>query len=407
MVISDAYTALERGAAIRHVEELTSIKNEEGLPVGPPLSHVLANVFLANFDRIMSEQFRDCYFRYVDDVALVVPSHHVQSAQRLFGEVAGKDGLEVNLAKVDVLTGEEWQARVRHRQYAKHDRFALLVSDLRRYLAHNVDDYECVREMFQAEGFGLPLSRLRSVASSSTSFRRYLRHLWSRSGGLFGRRIPRPSALLESAKHLRTTHENQLRQICEQRLPSSGMQRRWAIQDLRYHLNRCLYLLPTHRRRDILELIPDCVELRPSRAVLAALVTHDASELTKYPGPTVSAFCELWSETTTGRPSFTWQSDILKEERDAVSVLALRGLCVPPTEWTNHLKEPSSRVMVKISARQCPTRRTFDDFSYIDEMESLFLKPNIDIDRFFTTRFDDGEDIALPTLSLGVGQYIS
>jgi hypothetical protein len=141
--------------------------------------------------------------------------------------------------------------------------------------------------------------------------------------------------------------------------------------------------------------------------VLAALVTHDASELTKYPGPTVSSFCELWYETTTGRPTFTWPSDVVKEERDAVSVLALWGLCIPPTEWTNHLKESGSRVMVNLSSRQWPTRRSFDDFSYIDEMESLFLKPDIDIDHFLTTRFDDGEDIVLPTLSLGGDQYIS
>jgi len=37
--------------------------------------------------------------------------------------------------------------------------------------------------------------------------------------------------------------------------------------------------------------------------------------------------------------------------------------------------------MVIFLSQQRPTHRSFNDFSYIDEMESLFLKPGIDIDR--------------------------
>jgi hypothetical protein len=40
-------------------------------------------------------------------------------------------------------------------------------------------------------------------------------------------------------------------------------------------------------------------------------------------------------------------------------------------------------------------------------MESLFLKPGIDIARLLTTRYDNGEDIFLPTLSLSGTQYMS
>jgi hypothetical protein len=185
------------------------------------------------------------------------------------------------------------------------------------------------------------------------------------------------------------------------------MTRRWAIQDIRYLLNRSLYLLPSKAREEVLNLLPDCVELEPSRAVLTALVTGDASELTKYPGPTVSSFCELWKESTTERPTFNWSCEPAKEERDGASVLALCGLSTPPKEWTNQLREQSSQVMVNLSSGQRPTRRTFDDFSYIDEMESLFLKPGIDVNRMLSTRFDDGEDVVLPTLGLGGDHYFS
>jgi hypothetical protein len=40
-------------------------------------------------------------------------------------------------------------------------------------------------------------------------------------------------------------------------------------------------------------------------------------------------------------------------------------------------------------------------------MESLFLRPGVDVDRMLSTRFDDGEDVVLPTLSLGSDHYLS
>ena len=173
--------ALERHAAIQCVEELTSIKNEKGLPVGPPLSHLLANVFLEDLDKFLSKKYGDRYFRYVDDVALVVSNADVKSAQSLFERVARDEDLEVNLGKLDILTGKEWADRVKHREHARENSFGLLVSDLRRYLAHNTDDFYRVRRLFQAEGFVLPFSRLRSVALSSGPFRRFLKNLWSQS----------------------------------------------------------------------------------------------------------------------------------------------------------------------------------------------------------------------------------
>ena len=398
---------LERNTAVQCVEELTSIKNEKGLPIGPPLSHALANVFLEEFDKTLRAKFDERYFRYVDDVALVVPMADVKSAQSFFERVARDEGLEVNWGKLDILTGEEWADRVRHREHARENSFGQVVSDLRRYLAHNTEDFDRVRRLFQAEEFLLPFSRLRSVASSSGPFRRFLKNLWSQSGGFFGQSIPRPPVLLERARHLRVELERRLRRAVERPLPSGGMTRRWAIQDIRYLLNRSLYLLPSKAREEVLNLLPDCVELEPSRAVLTALVTGDASELTKYPGPTVSSFCELWKESTTERPTFNWSSEPAKEERDGASVLALCGLSTPPKEWTNQLREQSSQVMVNLSSGQRPTRRTFDDFSYIDEMESLFLKPGIDVNRMLSTRFDDGEDVVLPTLGLGGDHYFS
>ena len=67
-------------------------------------------------------------------------------------------------------------------------------------------------------------------------------------------------------------------------LPESGMARRWAIQDIRYLFSTVpftLSLSDEERRSSV--FFQNAPELRPSMAVLEALVTGDASELTKYP----------------------------------------------------------------------------------------------------------------------------
>lgn len=405
-IYSTSLDRSERETAIQCVEELTSIKNQMGLPIGPPLSHALANVFLEDIDNLLVKKYGPRYFRYVDDFAFVVPSNEVEDVKQFLGHLADKNGLRINPDKTDILTADEWSKRLEARERGDEDTVGHLIAELRCYLAHNQDDYDRVRDLFRDNGFSLPFARLRSVSRSSI-FRRYLKSIWSQSGGLFGHAIPKPNALLARAEYLRRKFKVRLDQLSTMPLPSEGISRRWAIQDYRYTLNRLLYLQPAEDRRTILELIPDCLELRPSKAVVRALVTGDATELIQYPGPTVLAFCELWLESNTLKPRFTWSTSPAKEHRDSVSVLALHGLCSPPDGWTKQLSEQSSQLMVNLSSHLRPSRRSFDDFSYIDEMESLFLGPQISIERCLHSRFDDGEDISLPALSLGGDDYIS
>lgn len=402
---STSLTSSERDSAQRCVEDLTSIKNEEGLPIGPPLSHVLANVFLRELDASLFAKHEHNYFRYVDDIAIVVPKNNVDATRRHFEMVADENGLKVNPDKTDILTASQCSQRVSSHA-ANTDSFGQLVSSIRAYLAHSPDDFDQLSNLFHSNDFYLPLSRLRSVATYSP-FRRMLHTAWARYGSWFGFSIPRPQELLEQALRLRESFRDRVSRLGDTELPTSGMARRWAIQDIRFTLNRYMYLLPINDREGIIDFVPECDELRPTLVVLRALISGDVSEVVSYPGPTVSAFCQLWTESTEELPKISWSSRPSRAERDGASVLALHGLCHPPSEWISRFDLESSQIMVKLSARESPKRRTFDDFSYIDEMESLFLSPRVDFSRFLSTRFDDGEDIILPALSLGGSDYMS
>ncbi len=395
----------ERDTAVQCVDELTGIRHETGLPTGPPLSHALANVFLSHFDSILSAAYPGRYFRYVDDVAIVAAADEVDSVKEFFEQQASQEGFQVHHGKFDVLSAAAWRHQIDRRESSGANEFGLLLSDLRRYLAHNPHDYEALKSAFRSEGFSLPFARLRSVAVGSSPFRRWLDRIYALARG---ENIPRPAALLQRARYVRRHVASMVDQSLEDvDTASNGMRRRWHLQHLRNAVNRSLYLLPEDQKASLLKQVPDYQELRPTNAVLESLVTGNASALAMYPGPSVTAFCELWLETKESRPELALPAEPAREERDSVAVMALYGLCSPPHEWTARLAEQSSRTMVELSSRKRPPSRTFDDFSYIDEIESLLLKPGVEFDRILSTRFDDEEDVVLPALDVGEDNYLS
>ena len=379
------------------VDQLTSVPRVSGLPIGPQLSHVLASIYLERVDEVLSSQFPGCYFRYVDDIVLVVPSDQTDAATARLQALLGEDGLELNTEKADCLGSKDWVRRADGRWARRDDPFTRLMHDLRCYLAYHPDRADFVTRSFRDEGFSLPFQRLRSTASYGR-YRSFLLNVWH---GLKYRKSL--GQLLQDARRTQVHLTEQLARS-ETNLPASGMKRRWALQEWRYLIGRLTYLLPSDQRPELLSRLPTCDELVTTRTLLEALVSGDAKRLLPLPGPTVSAFCQLWRESRNDPPVIDWSNKPKREERDAAVDLGLHGLADPPDEWVAGLASPNSHLFVRLASGHKPSSRTLDDFSYVDEMESLWLSKQMDMVRFLTTRFDDREAVYLPALDVS-GDY--
>jgi Reverse transcriptase (RNA-dependent DNA polymerase) len=394
-------SAREQEAAIRCAEDLTSVPGVNGLPIGPPLSHFLANIFLREIDEKLSERYRGRYFRYVDDIAIVVSRSEFLAARKYLADLADSEGLRIHPEKEEEVPSKTWIDSVEARHVDGPDRFTSLVNDLRTYLAFRPDEFDDVKESFHRSHAYLPFRKLRSTASYNR-FRMVLRRMMPKLRGFSS-----PSDMLDRAKTLRAHFWSRLEQLSLERLPMKGMARRWTIQEYRFTINRLLYLAQEKDRAKLLHLTPDCEELATTRAILSALVSGDASEILKFTGPPISAFCQLWLESRDGRPKVNWSTDPLMQEWDSAAILALYGLSVPPNEWITKLPEGPNQIMVRLAVGGKPNRRTFDDFSYDDEMESLWLPPQFDALSYLSTRFDDGERVVLPALEMGGDSYMT
>jgi hypothetical protein len=148
--------------ARRLVEHLTAEFPEgKGIPTGPALSPLLADVSLAGVDDAMISKYGDRYFRYVDDFVFVIPPSKIKEAQQDLSKLLEAEGLTANPAKDDVVSSDRWLShgpRISTR-VAEHS-FEALIFLLKVFLtAHPSRADELKRALLDA-GFNLPLGRI-------------------------------------------------------------------------------------------------------------------------------------------------------------------------------------------------------------------------------------------------------
>ncbi|AGA28718.1 RNA-directed DNA polymerase [Singulisphaera acidiphila] len=403
-VNQSAITDYEKDAVLQSAQGICRKRKKGGLPIGPPMSHVIASIYMEDVDDAMDKKFPGRYFRYVDDVALVVEREDVEHAKQFFEKTAERDKLKVNHGKTDAHEAHAWTTHVKETELKRTDyTLGELVKQLTQYLAHNPEEFEQVEEMFKHEKFAIPFTKVKANASY-----RPFRRLAKRIARLFGIATVsgqlNPEELLRHAQYLRQKYKNKAKELAEDGLPLGGMKRRWAVQTWRFTFNRLLYLLPRESLNQYAMLLPKIDELASTRALYDAMISGDVTELSQFPGPAVAAFAQLWSETQLDLPQIDWAAMPLWKHRDAVIMLSLYGLCKPSMDWIEQFKyrkNDYTRTALKLAAGISPQERSHDDMSFIDELESLFLAPALDIGELLRTRFDKDEDIFLPALSLG------
>jgi len=120
------------GMLLHHI---TAHFKGRGIATGPEFSHTLANVLLAQADRDLETRYPQSYFRYVDEIILVVDRRDQNSASQRIAAVLGDLGLELNADKTDVVSSEEWLGHGPPYRPASRKSFQALVFRLKLYIA--------------------------------------------------------------------------------------------------------------------------------------------------------------------------------------------------------------------------------------------------------------------------------
>src|SRR5215469_2573897 len=366
-----------RDTAVMLLDHITAHFKGRGIATGPEFSHILANVLLAQADRDLETRYPQNYFRYVDEMILVVDRRDQNSASQRVAAVLGDLGLELNADKTDVVSGEEWLGNGPPYRPAIRESFEALVFRLKLYVALRPHRFKELSSAFAAEGFNIPLGRIRT-ASMAGRFRKAV-ELYHRRGWrvVLEALLDTPVSLARSAHQLRVNFLSRLSSLAAAAVPDGAARRKWHVNRIRFLTNRLLYLAPISEWGLIAEAISNLPEFADTNALLRLLRIGDVSTLLNMPGPAVTAAASLLHQIEGPRGQVELPSNLTFPQIHSASILLLFGVARDPAEGAFQTSE-SARDFLAFCSGQSRAVRSGNDFTYLDEIHSVQIIPNHD-----------------------------
>lgn len=381
------------------------VEGEIGLAIGPPTSHVLANIAMTSFDAALSEKYGHCYFRYVDDIAIVCERGVADSVLETLRSQLGAIELKLNSDKTDIIDGNEWVANVGKRTVSGHDTLEGLIDEATLACALFPSRAEEFIQVCRDLNILLPERRF-AARSQSARARRWLTVIVHKgiqstadASNLDAQRFK--TRLLDVRRNLTGRAQACFAGPKE----TASMKRRWQIQEQRYLLARLFYLTPLEELKSLFSKIPDEPEFVEFRALVGACVSGSVDPLLKFPGPSIATFCSIADKLGTISISPSQLAKPSSASVASLSNLLISGALVPGKTSTGDIPASEARLL-DFARFRANASRDGGGIDYLSEIHSLQLGFNRDTTReLLQSRFDWEEDLALEALVIGSNGY--
>lgn len=256
----------------------------DGLLVGPMFSHLLANLYLADFDREMERRFPKRYFRYVDDFAFVVKYEEKDALVSLVKAQLKPLGLRLNDKKTHWMGAEKWVENAPFQTPDYSDEFIgdeswmHFIDRLKRFLVANPGEAVALRSSFSDEGMRVPVPRYEAAVQEDIY----------QSGFRRRRRMPHfdgatteitRDELVERAKTLRAKYLEEFEGLWPEFRKASGLMQKWKRSRIRYLIGRSLLLATEDQLATMRSAVSSEPELADYSAMLEAILTGNADPL--------------------------------------------------------------------------------------------------------------------------------
>lgn len=268
---------------------------KQGLLIGPMFSHVIGNLLLVDFDKVMRRRFRERYFRYVDDVALVIPPESKDSSVHFLREQLKPLRLELNPDKLFPMSAQEWLSSAPYQavEYGEEDKtddkwWMHFVDGLKCYLMVNPDRYQELVGAFRDGEIRISLPRYRAGVEDARYAERFARRLASTRFRRLAANLT-TQRLLNEAEVLRKVYGQQFQLCWEQFQNAEHLERKWVGSRLRYLLGRLMLLAHESELGRLAERLAGVPEFAEYQACFHSLATRDVSELVRFSGKVCAA----------------------------------------------------------------------------------------------------------------------
>ena len=269
---------------------------EEGLLVGPMFSHVVGNLLLLEFDRRMRRRYADRFFRYVDDIALVIPLDEKQRALDLIRELLRPLGLRLNRKKIHHLSTVEWRTGAPHQRVdyegmddRSDDRWWMhFIDQVKCYLMAHPQKEEELARAFRDEGIRIALPRYRSAIQDAGYVGRFQRRLALPQFKQFVTGLNVRQLVCE-ARDVGKLYRRDFGEIWQAFQEADGMRRKWLVSQLMYLLGRLVLLAPENELAGLAKILEPSRELAEFHATFESLDKRDVSNLVRFSGKVCAA----------------------------------------------------------------------------------------------------------------------
>lgn len=377
--------------------------SREGIPVGNPLGHVMANVGLEDIDSKLIDRFKHRYSRYVDDILLVVPTSAVDTSKRTVSEILALENLKLNEEKTDIISAKDWLNHANERESLQQlaGQYQQWLNQIRGFLMLFPSSIEHLSAALSELRISIPLKRFLAEA-------RYPRYQLYIANLLKHRRLRLSFSsdravrqIVTGGTHLRTHYQEEFRRCSEEMLVQRGYKRRWQIQKTRFLVGRLIYLLQQDEYVSLLQQLHNAKELLPLHSLLQAAISGKPEPLIGIPGVATHTFSALVRDGQVRRldqvEAISHETE--GEQESILSLLFCRGIRKPPPDFQS---SGVCRRMHNFATALSVKSRLQPDNTYEDELNSLHLSISTDrYDEIWASRYSDKEVLGLEALGLG------
>jgi hypothetical protein len=268
---------------------------KRGLLIGPLFSHVVGNLLLLEFDKAMRRRFPHCYFRYVDDVALVIPPEAKNPSLHFLREQLNPLQLRLNRDKIFTLSARKWLAIARYQtaEYGEEEMtddsaWMHFIDGLKCFLMSNANRHRELMRVFNDEEIRISLPMYRERVEDPRYAERFDRRLASpKFKSLVANLTPR--RLLKDAEALRQGYARDCEVCWEEFAAATGLRRKWLQSRLRYLLGRLMLLAREDAVGSWAGRLRDVAEFAEYQACFQAVASGDVSDLVQFSGKVCAA----------------------------------------------------------------------------------------------------------------------
>jgi len=280
---------MEEQRAVQKAEKQKTVRF--GLLVGPMFSHVLGNLVLLEFDQKMRSKYPKRYFRYVDDIALVIPKKEKDAALNFIRERLKKIGLKLNKKKICHLNAQEWKAAAPHQTLdydgeihrTDDEGWMKFIDLLKCFLMANPRHASGLAKTLRDAEVRISIPHYSAIIQDAEYVERFSRRRHSKA---FQQKVEGASiqSIVNEAKTLGILYRKEFNQAWQEFKAADSMRRKWLLSRIRYVLGRLILVAPENELGVLAKELEAHKDLSEYEAIFKALVTRDVSELLRFSG---------------------------------------------------------------------------------------------------------------------------